>query len=72
MAGEFQGDSVGAGCAVERSVVNFVGSQMIGVVIADKTLGETVELVGSVEVHATDLNRLVSGGSKGVCEGWNA
>ena len=53
-------------------MVYFVSSEVVGVVVADESFGESVKLIGSVEVHSADLNRLISGGSEGVSEGWDS
>jgi hypothetical protein len=41
-------------------MIHFVGTEVIRVVIANQSLGKSVKLVGTVEMHSADLNWFVS------------
>ena len=62
VAGQLEADSRRTGRAVERTVVDFVCSKVIGIVVADMSFGEAVKLVRTVEVHAPNLYRSIPGG----------
>tara|TARA_B100001123_G_C14330758_1_gene639059 strand:- start:170 stop:331 length:162 start_codon:yes stop_codon:yes gene_type:complete len=53
-------------------MIYIVLAKMVGAVITNESLGETMELIWAVKVHSTDLHGLVSAGTQGMSKRWNA
>ncbi len=62
VARQFEAYPVRALGPLQTSVIDFVRTEVIRAMVADVPFGETVKLIGPVEVHPTDLDRSIPSG----------